>query len=280
MPGFVFVCDARGAPLTPMAPSNARRLMREGKARWIYHNVFSRVQLTQTIAHPSPARTLAQIHLDTSTITVRLVLEGEKRNQCLLEVILDLGIAFFQPRIIFHSTSLSSVNIFRNSEYNLNYGKSLHLSPLVRCSIRGVQQILQELSALTSIKAVIVTTAGKLSSKRMGKLISSRPILPISPVTLKSTSNEEFIQQVTKDTNRVVACMPPLTTADFLCAGREKGVTFTALAQKADDNSHDFWIPTYSQQHGLHWKLLPTMARCKITLSPSKRISFFHCFSI
>ncbi|MBA3468317.1 MAG: RRXRR domain-containing protein [Herpetosiphonaceae bacterium] len=53
MSSLIFVRDASGRPLMPMAPAHARKLLSQGKARRVPHHAFTIVQLETHVWRPS-----------------------------------------------------------------------------------------------------------------------------------------------------------------------------------------------------------------------------------
>lgn len=90
MAGLVFVRDAEGTPLMPMAPAYARRLVREGKAIRIAHHAFMIIQLTNTISTPvlQHITLLVTVHLHTAELM--LLSRTQKGELPLLGLIADL----------------------------------------------------------------------------------------------------------------------------------------------------------------------------------------------
>jgi 5-methylcytosine-specific restriction endonuclease McrA len=86
----IFVRDAQGTPLMPMAAAYARRLLRHGKAQWVPHHAFPVIQLSQTIAEPvlRPIILGLQIHLHTAEL--HLLATGVHQDYPLLHAVIDL----------------------------------------------------------------------------------------------------------------------------------------------------------------------------------------------
>ncbi len=59
---MIFVVDALGQPLMPMAPAYARRLMRQGKAVLLRHHCYSILQLSHVVANPDLLPITLHVH--------------------------------------------------------------------------------------------------------------------------------------------------------------------------------------------------------------------------
>lgn len=90
MSGPVFVRDAEGRPLMPIAAAYARKLLRQGKARWVPHHAFSVIQLSQAKASPTLRPVVVTLHVQVHTAALTLVATGEQRVFPLLRVLVDL----------------------------------------------------------------------------------------------------------------------------------------------------------------------------------------------
>jgi hypothetical protein len=86
----VFVCDSQGHPLMPMAPAYARKLLHQGKARWLPHHAFTRIQLKQTIPTPILQPTRLVISLHQKVAECFLLMEGLQGVLPLLHLLVDL----------------------------------------------------------------------------------------------------------------------------------------------------------------------------------------------
>ena len=86
----VFVVDATGTPLMPMAPAYARRLLQNGKAHIVQHHTLSIIQLTRDIASPTlrPLVLAVAIHLDSAELF--LIAAGNQRSFPLAHILIDL----------------------------------------------------------------------------------------------------------------------------------------------------------------------------------------------
>jgi hypothetical protein len=94
----VFVCDSQGHPLMPMAPAYARKLLHQGKARWLPHHAFTRIQLKQAIPTPVLQPTLLVISLNQKVAECFLLMEGLQGVLPLLHLLIDLQLpALMQP---------------------------------------------------------------------------------------------------------------------------------------------------------------------------------------
>lgn len=90
MSGPIFVCDAQGTLLMPMAAAHARKLLQSGKAHVLPHHAFTMIKLSHTIAHPEVRPVILGIAIHLHTAELFLLAEGEHAVFPLLSVILDL----------------------------------------------------------------------------------------------------------------------------------------------------------------------------------------------
>jgi 5-methylcytosine-specific restriction endonuclease McrA len=93
MSGPVFVLDAQGTALMPMAAAYARKLLQSGKARRQAHHAFSVIRLNRDIAEPllRPVLLTVTVHLHTAELV--LVADGTPEPYPLLRIWVDLTTA-------------------------------------------------------------------------------------------------------------------------------------------------------------------------------------------
>ncbi len=90
MAGLVFVCDAQGKPLMPMAPAYARKLLESGKAVLQPHHAFSALALTRAVEAPTLRPVVLGLAIHLHTVELFLVADGHERAFPLLYMIGDL----------------------------------------------------------------------------------------------------------------------------------------------------------------------------------------------
>nr|ALS91511.1 RRXRR protein [uncultured bacterium] len=95
MSGLVFVCDADGTPLMPMAPAHARRLLQRGQAVRRPHHAFTVLQLTKSIPTPvlRPVTLTITIHMYTAELLLTAAGRAHLHDVCriLVDLRTDLG---------------------------------------------------------------------------------------------------------------------------------------------------------------------------------------------
>ena len=86
----VFVIDADGRPLMPMAPAFARKLTQSGKARFISHYAFTILQLSRAVEAPKLRPITVYIEQHAATAEIIVVADGARQAHTLLHIIVDL----------------------------------------------------------------------------------------------------------------------------------------------------------------------------------------------
>ena len=86
----VFVIDADGRPLMPMAPAFARKLTQSGKAHFIPHYAFTILQLSRAVEAPKLRPITVYIEQHATTAEVIVVADGTQRTHPLLRIVVDL----------------------------------------------------------------------------------------------------------------------------------------------------------------------------------------------
>lgn len=90
MSGPVFVLDAHGQPLMPMSPAYARKLVRQGKARFQPHYAFTVLQLEQAVMQPQLYPVVLAFRLHHRTAELFLFATNARAVFPLLRLIVDL----------------------------------------------------------------------------------------------------------------------------------------------------------------------------------------------
>lgn len=90
MSGPVFVRDAEGRPLMPMAPTYARKLLANGKASLVPHYAFTVIQLHQVIEAPVLRVVAVGVMVQRRTAQMIMAAEGEREVFPLLSIMVDL----------------------------------------------------------------------------------------------------------------------------------------------------------------------------------------------
>lgn len=90
MASSVFVLDAHGQPLMPLAAAHARRLLQSGKARPVQHPLFSILQLTRVVEQPILRPVLLAVAIHQTTAELFVIAEGARAILPLLYIIVDL----------------------------------------------------------------------------------------------------------------------------------------------------------------------------------------------
>ena len=90
MSGPIFVLDAEGKPLMPMAPAYARKLLRQHKASWRPHHAFSIIQLSQVVDKPVYRNIGLRVVLHLHMAELFLIADGPTTLFPLLRVTIDL----------------------------------------------------------------------------------------------------------------------------------------------------------------------------------------------
>ena len=90
MASSVFVLDAHGQPLMPLAAAHARRLLQSGKARPVQHPLFSILQLTRVVEQPILRPILLAVAIHRTTAELFVIAEGARAILPLLYIIVDL----------------------------------------------------------------------------------------------------------------------------------------------------------------------------------------------
>ncbi|MFL5801725.1 MAG: RRXRR domain-containing protein [Roseiflexaceae bacterium] len=88
--GPIFVLDAQGTPLMPIAPAHARRLRKRGQAALQPHHAFTVLQLARTVAQPVLRPIVLGIAIHLHTAELFLLAEGAQKIFPLLTLIVDL----------------------------------------------------------------------------------------------------------------------------------------------------------------------------------------------
>jgi hypothetical protein len=92
--GPVFVLDAQGQPLMPLAEAHARKLLRSGKARRWPHPTLTVVQLTRTVEAPILRPVLLGLTIHRKTAELFILAAGRHRDFPLLYIVVE-----FPPRL-------------------------------------------------------------------------------------------------------------------------------------------------------------------------------------
>lgn len=90
MSGPIFVRDAQGTPLMPMAAAHARRLLQSGKVLLQPHHAFTIIHLTQTVENPKLQPVVLGVTIHLHTAELFLLAEGDHDIFPLLHLIVDL----------------------------------------------------------------------------------------------------------------------------------------------------------------------------------------------
>jgi 5-methylcytosine-specific restriction endonuclease McrA len=90
MSGPIFVQDAQGTPLMPMASAHARKLLQSGKVCLRPHHAFTIVRLSRTVTAPVLRPVVLGITVHERTAELALLAEGVHAVHPLLTVIVDL----------------------------------------------------------------------------------------------------------------------------------------------------------------------------------------------
>ncbi len=89
MSGPIFIRDAQGRPLMPLAAAHARKLLAQGKARRIPHHAFTVIQLNNVVDTPNLRPIIAGIAIHFQTAEIWIVAQGVRSAFPLLSLILQ-----------------------------------------------------------------------------------------------------------------------------------------------------------------------------------------------
>jgi 5-methylcytosine-specific restriction endonuclease McrA len=90
MSGPIFIRDAQGRPLMPLAAAHARKLLSQGKGQRIPHHAFTIIQLNHTVDTPQLRPVVAGIAIHFHTAEIWIVAQGVRSAFPLLSLIIDL----------------------------------------------------------------------------------------------------------------------------------------------------------------------------------------------
>lgn len=170
----VFVLDAAGTPLMPVAPAYARRLLTQGKARQLQHLGLVVLQLSHVIAQPAARPVLLAITLHNETVDMYLVADGKQRPLTLMRMLLSVPT---------HIHRRMSQRRGRRTQVSRNR-RATHIATLVSAVINELQRIVPLRYVLTPEAKVC----------RGLRLLTPQHLVVMSPGHIPGAASPELVE--------------------------------------------------------------------------------------
>ncbi len=260
----VFVCDVQGYPLMPMAPAYARKLLHQGKARWISHHAFSRIQLNNAISTPVFQPTLLVVSLHHKVAECFLLMEGMHGVLPLLHLLVDLQLPARLNRYRRKSDRTQPTVLLSQHQ--------IHSHVNIRYTFEAVRQTARALSKLLPLRDVVLLPSRH--SDRLKQYVHQHANHPFLEATQLSWIDEGSSQPMTDAAQEilnvfmtnpaqytmsfVVAYLPerPQTTlSGCVCDSRSQNHPVRGLLeQRTADGKPMLLVPYASRRTGCAWQ--------------------------
>jgi hypothetical protein len=164
MSGPIFVCDAQGQPLMPMAAAYARKLLQRCQASFLPHHAFTIIRLSHTFGAPALRPVILSVLLKRNTAELSLLAEGMKKAIPLLHVVvfprLDASQYLMKRGVRWRRIRQRSYMMHRKTRLVRSFNDP---ASSYRHDVKVVERAITELRALVPISHVVMGNPTKSS---------------------------------------------------------------------------------------------------------------------